>query len=183
MSSYLTFSPKSGRSNPLGGNHVQWYVLEIVFNVSEHSVDFDSSTSIPSKSQTYLSQQADCEASTGFIARTQPGKCSSHDQRLNDDKVVQEFTSNNNHASQINSGNSDEKADTTSFAVEHHHSLASSMEDAPLLVGIGSQFEEVALQNTPNIEEVSLGKDFTSVEPVHCLDTTSGGVQRGPMER
>lgn len=81
---------------------------------------------------------------------------------------------------QINLGNSDEKADTTSSAVKYHHSLASSREDALFIIGIGSQFEEVTLQN---VREVALEENFTPVELVHCPYTTSGGIQRGPIER
>jgi hypothetical protein len=180
MSPYLPSSQESERSDPLGADHVQWYVLGIVFDFREHSVDDGSSTPMASKSRKDMSQQTSCEAGTGSITRTQPRKCSHHDQRLNEDKAVHKFTSNNNHMSQINSGNSDEKADTTSSAVEYHHSLASSREDALFLISIGSQFEEMALQN---VREVALEENFTPVEPVHCPYTTSGGIQRGPMDR
>lgn len=178
MSPYLPSSQKSGRSDPLGADHVQWYVLGIVFNFRKHSVDDGSSTSMASKSQKDLSQQTSCEAGTGSITRTQPRKCSHHDQSLNDDKVVHTPPSNN-YMNQINSGNSDEKADTTSSAAEYHHSLASSREDV-LLIGVGSQFEELNLQN---VREVALEENFSPVGPVHCPYTTSGGIQRGPMER
>ena len=133
-----------------------------------------------SRSQKDLSQQTSCEADTGLITPTQLRKCSHHDQSLNDDKPVHTFISNNNYMNEINSGNSDEKANTTSSAVDHHHSAASSREDALLLIGIGSQFEKVTTQN---VWEVALEENFTPVGPVHCPYTTSGGIQRRPMER
>jgi len=118
MSPYLPSSQESGKPDPLGANHVQWYVLGLIFNFREHRADGGSSTPMASKSRKDLSQQTSCEAGTGSITRTQPRKCSHHDQRLNDDKAVHKSTSNNNHLSQINSGNSDKKADKTLSAVE-----------------------------------------------------------------
>jgi len=37
--------------------------------------------------------------------------------------------------------------------------------------------------NIQNVREVALEENFTTVEPVHCPYTNSGGIQGGPRER
>jgi hypothetical protein len=127
-----------------------------------------------------LSQQTDCEARTGSVTRAQQRKHSHHDPGSNDEDSIRASTSNPNYTSQTNPGNFDEKADVTLSAVECHHSLASSREDALLYIGIGSQFEEV---NLKNVGEVTYEEHFAPAGSAYCLYTASSGIQPGPLER